>query len=198
MAICGIYKITNKETGECYIGQSIDIFNRFREHLSDKYEKADWHTNLQNEVEKYSFEVVTCCDQKELDKKESYYIYKYDSVEHGYNKTYGNHSQFSPYNNIESITQSVETVKEIIEKPKEGKIQSYLPEIPLTEEERERQFPYCMNNITKIVNASPQSIYKYVKKYPDFFSRNSIVIRRNRWYSQEALQYLLQYYGKRK
>ena len=30
MAVCGIYKITNKETEQCYIGQSIDIFKRLR------------------------------------------------------------------------------------------------------------------------------------------------------------------------
>jgi len=198
MAVCGIYKITNKETGECYVGQSIDIFNRFREHLSDKYEPTDWHTDLQNEIEKYSFEVLTCCDQKELDKKESYYIHKYDSVEHGYNKTYGNHSQFSPHNKTENITQPITILKETIEEPKEKKIQSYLPEIPLSEEEREQQFPYCMKDITKVVNATSQSIYKHMKKYSDFFSHNSIVIKRNRWYSKEAFQYLLQYYGKRK
>ena len=26
--ICGIYKITNQETGECYIGQAVDIRRR--------------------------------------------------------------------------------------------------------------------------------------------------------------------------
>ncbi|MGN0992835.1 MAG: GIY-YIG nuclease family protein [Bacilli bacterium] len=30
--ICGIYKITNQITKECYIGQSVDIAKRFKDH----------------------------------------------------------------------------------------------------------------------------------------------------------------------
>ena len=30
--ICGIYKITNQITKECYIGQSIDVAKRFKDH----------------------------------------------------------------------------------------------------------------------------------------------------------------------
>ena len=32
MPICGIYKIGNKVNGKCYIGQSIDIKRRWRQH----------------------------------------------------------------------------------------------------------------------------------------------------------------------
>ena len=31
---CGIYKITNKINGKCYIGQSVDIKRRWREHIN--------------------------------------------------------------------------------------------------------------------------------------------------------------------
>ena len=35
----GIYKITCNETGKCYIGQSIDIENRWLQHIcATKYE----------------------------------------------------------------------------------------------------------------------------------------------------------------
>ena len=30
--VTGIYKITNQETKECYIGQSVDIGKRFKDH----------------------------------------------------------------------------------------------------------------------------------------------------------------------
>lgn len=30
--ICGIYKITNQKTGECYIGQAVDIATRWKNH----------------------------------------------------------------------------------------------------------------------------------------------------------------------
>ena len=94
MAVCGIYKITNKETGKCYVGQSIDIFNRLKQHTSTKYDENDWHNKLQMEPEKYTFEILTTCEKKDLNDLESYYIYKYDSVNNGYNKTKGNHSIF--------------------------------------------------------------------------------------------------------
>ena len=35
MAKCGIYKIQNIENNKIYIGQSIDIAQRWREHRSD-------------------------------------------------------------------------------------------------------------------------------------------------------------------
>ena len=34
MAVCGIYKITEKATGLSYIGQSKDIFRRLTEHTN--------------------------------------------------------------------------------------------------------------------------------------------------------------------
>lgn len=39
MDFCGIYKITNKNNGKCYIGQSVDIFTRWKKHLSEAYNK---------------------------------------------------------------------------------------------------------------------------------------------------------------
>ena len=30
--VCGIYKITNQETGECYIGQAVDVRRRWMDH----------------------------------------------------------------------------------------------------------------------------------------------------------------------
>jgi group I intron endonuclease len=31
--ICGIYKITNKQTGDIYIGQSVNIADRWKQHI---------------------------------------------------------------------------------------------------------------------------------------------------------------------
>nr|DAG20555.1 MAG TPA: hypothetical protein [Caudoviricetes sp.] len=31
--ICGIYKITDLTTGQAYIGQSVDVKERFRQHI---------------------------------------------------------------------------------------------------------------------------------------------------------------------
>lgn len=94
MAVCGIYKITNKETNECYIGQSIDVYGRLKQHSSNKYNENDWHQRFQKYPELYTFEVLTRCNPEDLDDEEAYYIYKYNSVNKGYNKTKGNHSPF--------------------------------------------------------------------------------------------------------
>ena len=32
-SICGIYKITNKQTGDIYIGQSVNIADRWKQHV---------------------------------------------------------------------------------------------------------------------------------------------------------------------
>ena len=103
MAICGIYKITNKETGECYIGQSIDIFRRLKEHTTKPYDKDDWHTKLQQEPEKYYFEILTQCNPIDLNDEENYYIYKFNAVNNGYNKKYGNYDCL-PHINSSNIT----------------------------------------------------------------------------------------------
>lgn len=118
MAVCGIYKITNKETGQCYIGQSIDIFKRYRQHLSDKnYKEDDWHWELQHEPEKYKFEILTQCAPEDLDDMESYYIHQFNAYNEGYNKTRGNHSVFksSPLFDLESSNIEIEQ-EEIINK----------------------------------------------------------------------------------
>lgn len=94
MAVCGIYKITNKETNECYIGQSIDVYGRLKQHSSNKYDENDWHQRFQKYPELYTFEVLTRCNSEDLNDEEAYYIYKYNSVNKGYNKTKGNHSPF--------------------------------------------------------------------------------------------------------
>lgn len=87
----GIYKITNKINGHSYIGQSIDIKRRWRDHKS-KWVNQNYP--LQKAFKKYgmknfSFEVLEECNVKELDEKEIYYINKFDTYNNGYNATTG-------------------------------------------------------------------------------------------------------------
>ena len=51
--VCGIYLIENKINGKKYIGQSINIYKRFREHcfLSNKN-----HSYIDNAIHKYGKE----------------------------------------------------------------------------------------------------------------------------------------------
>lgn len=94
--VCGIYKITNQTNNMCYIGQSVDIAKRWKDHAkcglgidtpaSNKLYKAMQEDGLHN----FSWELLQACDRDELDEREKYYIELYQSKEYGYNSTAGN------------------------------------------------------------------------------------------------------------
>ena len=93
--VSGIYKITNQQTGECYIGQSTDISTRWKAHAkcglgidtpaNNKLYKAIQEYGIWN----FSWEVLEKCSNTELNKKEYYYINLYQSYEYGYNSNAG-------------------------------------------------------------------------------------------------------------
>ena len=89
----GIYKITNDITGKVYIGQSVDIFRRWKQHqehcLHYELSKEDWHIDLYKNPQNYSFKVIEVCPKEELDTKEIYWINYYNSFNDGLNKTSG-------------------------------------------------------------------------------------------------------------
>ena len=94
--ICGIYKITNQITKECYIGQSVDVAKRFKDHAKcgldidrpqgNKLYQSMLEYNLWN----FSFELLEECPKEQLNEKEKFYISLYDSCNYGYNSTTGN------------------------------------------------------------------------------------------------------------
>lgn len=93
---CGIYKITNQETGECYIGQAKDIRKRWNEHAKcglsidtpqgNKLYKAMQEYGLEH----FSFELLEECPAEELNEKERYFISLYSADTLGYNSQKGN------------------------------------------------------------------------------------------------------------
>ena len=93
MAICGIYKITNKINGKSYIGQSINIKNRWQVHASTK-DDCPIHRAIQKYGKKnFEWEILEKCLPENLDEKERYYINLYNTCSskgwHGYNITDG-------------------------------------------------------------------------------------------------------------
>lgn len=92
----GIYKITNLLTGDCYIGQAIDINKRWKEHckcglgidtpLGNKLYKAMMDYGLQN----FAFEILEECPKQQLNEKEKFFIELYQAKDFGYNATGGN------------------------------------------------------------------------------------------------------------
>ena len=92
---CGIYKITNIVTNECYIGQSVDIYKRWCDHCKcglgidtppgNKLYKAIQQYGLDN----FTFEVLDECSSIELNTKEKYFIELYQADTFGYNGNTG-------------------------------------------------------------------------------------------------------------
>jgi len=95
--VTGIYKITNINTQLCYIGQSIDIAARWKEHCklglgigSTSYLTNKFYKALYNEgIENFTFELLEECPRSELNDREKYWIDYFNSVQYGYNSKVG-------------------------------------------------------------------------------------------------------------
>ena len=86
----GIYMIKNNINNKVYIGQSSDIKKRWKKHIEDLNNKNHHNYHLQSAWDKYGssnfeFIILEICDKSELDKKEEFYIEKYNSLKNGYN-----------------------------------------------------------------------------------------------------------------
>lgn len=94
--VSGIYKITNIENGMSYVGQSVDVRERWRQHIkcgvgADTPSKNKLYPALKSiGVENFTFELLEECSQEQLDEKEKFYIDLYKALEYGYNSTKGN------------------------------------------------------------------------------------------------------------
>lgn len=93
--LIGIYKISNIKTKICYIGQSVNIKERFREHIKCGLGIGNSNNKLysamkKNGVENFLFEIVETCDKSSLNEREKYWIEFYHSDLDGYNMTKGN------------------------------------------------------------------------------------------------------------
>lgn len=78
--VCGIYKLVNRITGQCYVGQSQRAKKRIKEHF--RLLRQNRHTNphLQNAYNKYGADAfygeieVECTDLQELDHLEERFL----------------------------------------------------------------------------------------------------------------------------
>jgi len=98
---CGIYKIENKINGHCYIGQSINIEQRWNNHkktahsASPAYDYPLYRAIRKDGIKNFEWTILEKCSQKELNDKERYYIKLYNSlIPNGYNQTIGGQDSF--------------------------------------------------------------------------------------------------------
>ena len=88
--ITGIYKITNKINGHYYIGQAVDIKNRFRGHRFSAIhsDDKDHNTPIHLAIAKYGednflYEVLEECPRNKLNEREVYWIDKLQANKNG-------------------------------------------------------------------------------------------------------------------
>ena len=88
----GIYKIICKETGKVYIGQSRQLDQRFRNHISDLKRGKHGNPYMKKAYEKYGmdafqFVIIEQCEVEKLSERELFWINFYDSCneEKGFN-----------------------------------------------------------------------------------------------------------------
>ena len=91
---CGIYKITDLTTGKSYIGQSVDIKERFRQHIKSaltygKVTNKLYQTMQRSGIYNFIFEVLEEVPRDKLNEREIYWIEFYKTKDLGLNGTKG-------------------------------------------------------------------------------------------------------------
>ena len=86
----GIYKITNLENGMCYVGQAVDIAERWKQHIKrgigadPPTQNKLYPAMLTIGVENFTFEIVEQCDGSKLSEREQYWQDFYHAKDFGY------------------------------------------------------------------------------------------------------------------
>jgi group I intron endonuclease len=97
--VTGIYGIQNSENGKWYIGQSVNIESRWKQH-QDALNHGNHHNSvLQREYKefgpkKFIFQVLDICEIDQLDEREVKYFKVYNSDSNGYNLPIGARNQY--------------------------------------------------------------------------------------------------------
>ena len=114
----GIYKITNRITGKCYIGQAVDIRARLMDHVtaSKKNKHVIYKAIRKHGIDNFDCRILTIINtfgktqteiKKELNFFECFYIELYDSYNCGYNMTPGGDSGRLGFKHTEETIQKI-------------------------------------------------------------------------------------------
>ncbi len=92
--VCGIYKMTDLITGQSYIGQSVDIRERWRQHIKTSLSYGNSSNKLYQAMQKsgqdnFTFEILEEIPRDKLNERETYWIEFYKTKEVGLNSTRG-------------------------------------------------------------------------------------------------------------
>lgn len=94
----GIYKITCLLDEKVYVGQAVDLAERFKQHVKcgigiDAPRNKLYLAMEQFGVENFTFEVIEYCPATQLNEREKYWIDFYKSNAYGFNMTAGNSTE---------------------------------------------------------------------------------------------------------
>jgi excinuclease UvrABC nuclease subunit len=114
----GIYMITNKLTNDKYIGQSIDISNRFKHYFNLSYIKSKDSFRISRALIKYGYSnfsvtILEYCDKSELLIREQYY---FDKLNPQYNILKIAGSSLNSKYKEKTKTKIIQSLKEVNEK----------------------------------------------------------------------------------
>lgn len=92
--VSGIYKITDLITGQTYIGQSVDMRERFRQHVKNALAHGSTTNRLYQAMKKsgvhnFTFEILEEVPKTQLNEREIYWIDFYKTKDFGLNSTNG-------------------------------------------------------------------------------------------------------------
>lgn len=86
----GIYRITNTRNSKCYIGQAVDIGDRWRQHIrralnaEPRTQNKLYPAMYKEGIENFTFEVIEECTRDKLNEREDYWQDFYKAKEYGY------------------------------------------------------------------------------------------------------------------
>lgn len=91
--ICGVYKITNKISGDTYIGSSFDIYRRWSSHKTPAQHKLNPNSTLYKDMDKigienFKLEIICKTDKNNLKQEEQKAIQLYNPT-YNHNRAYG-------------------------------------------------------------------------------------------------------------
>lgn len=86
----GIYKITNLDNQKCYVGQAVNIADRWKQHIKRGIgaeiptKNKLYPAMMAIGVENFSFEIIEDCKREDLDAREDYWQDYFKAKEFGY------------------------------------------------------------------------------------------------------------------
>lgn len=173
----GIYKITNQVNGKVYIGQSVHIRTRWKQHKQNAQDKKQ-NTQLYSAMREYgvdnfSFEVLEECEKEKLNEREIYWISFYNSFQDGYNMTPGGNlpTKINPQEIYDLWDQgyAVKEIKAILKDKMSGSsIESYLQSYENWSVAESRHRGALMAARTKIKSRQKKDCSTIIKQYDIF------------------------------